>query len=129
MSDPAQRPAAFLTIGALAQELGLPQHTLRYWETRFSQLRPLTRAGNRRYYRPEDADIARTINRLLNQEGYTFKGVQQILADGGKSGEPAAQMAAAPVAPMASAPSTILPALKAIRDRLAKALADDAALA
>jgi DNA-binding transcriptional MerR regulator len=129
MSDPAQRPAAFLTIGALAQELGLPQHTLRYWETRFSQLRPLTRAGNRRYYRPEDADIARTIDRLLNKEGYTFKGVQQILADGGKSSEPVTQVATAPVAVAQSAPSPILPALKAIRDRLAKALTDDAALA
>ena len=72
-----QRP--FLTIGDLAQELGLPQHILRYWETRFPQLKPLQRAGNRRYYRPTDADLARQINRWLNVEGYTIKGVQKLL--------------------------------------------------
>jgi DNA-binding transcriptional MerR regulator len=126
MADPAQSSAAFLTIGALAKELGLPQHTLRYWETRFVQLRPLTRAGNRRYYRPADAELARTINRLLNQEGYTFKGVQQVLAGGSK---PDAQVAAAPQPIAVTSRPSILPTLKAIRDRLAKALADDAALA
>ena len=72
-----QRP--FLTIADLAQELGLPQHILRYWETRFPQLKPLQRAGNRRYYRPTDADLARQINRWLNVEGYTIKGVQKLL--------------------------------------------------
>ncbi|MEY2927610.1 MAG: hypothetical protein RL367_2087, partial [Pseudomonadota bacterium] len=92
-----------------------------YWETRFPQLRPLTRAGNRRYYRPDDADLARKIDRLLNQQGYTFKGVQQVLA--------ADAMPAAAPAAVATAPSSILSALKAIRDRLAEALADDAALA
>ena len=69
----------FLTIGDLAQEIGLPQHILRYWETRFPQLKPLQRAGNRRYYRPADADLARQINRWLNVEGYTIKGVQKLL--------------------------------------------------
>ena len=65
----------------MAEELGLPQHILRYWETRFPQLRPLQRAGNRRYYRPADVELARRINRLLNREGYTIKGVQKLLGE------------------------------------------------
>ena len=72
---------AFLTIGELAQELGVAQHILRYWETRFTQLRPLQRSGNRRYYRPADVEIARQINALLNDEGFTMRGAQRILAD------------------------------------------------
>ena len=74
-------PGALLTIGELSQELGVAQHILRYWETRFPQLRPMQRAGNRRYYRPEDVDLARRINRLLNEEGYTVRGVQKLLRD------------------------------------------------
>src|SRR3989337_1632920 len=73
---------AFRTISELAGELGVPQHILRYWETRFPQLRPLQRAGNRRYYRPDDVQLARRINRLLNQEGYTVRGVQKLLREG-----------------------------------------------
>ncbi|HEX8841394.1 MAG TPA: MerR family transcriptional regulator [Sphingomicrobium sp.] len=72
-------PGALLTIGELSLELGVPQHVLRYWETRFPQLRPMQRAGNRRYYRPEDVELARRIHRLLNQEGYTVRGVQKLL--------------------------------------------------
>ena len=72
---------AFRTIGELADELGVPQHILRYWETRFPQLRPLQRAGNRRYYRPADVALAQRIHRLLNQDGYTIRGVQQLLAE------------------------------------------------
>ena len=115
-------PSAFLTIGELATELGLPQHILRYWETRFTQLKPLQRAGNRRYYRPEDADLARQINRWLNGEGYTVKGVQKLLA-GGKKAEVAP--APAPVAPSAAPASNLIPAIAAIRDRLSRALAED----
>lgn len=74
-------PGALLTIGELSQELGVPQHILRYWETRFPQLRPMQRAGNRRYYRPADVELARRIQRLLNQEGYTVRGVQKLLRD------------------------------------------------
>jgi DNA-binding transcriptional MerR regulator len=70
---------AFRTIGELAEEIGRPQHILRYWETRFPQLRPLTRAGNRRYYRPEDVALVRRIHQLLDQQGYTIRGVQQLL--------------------------------------------------
>src|SRR6201990_322369 len=72
---------AFRTIGELSTELGIQQHILRYWETRFSQLRPMQRAGNRRYYRPADVDLAQRINRLLNEEGYTVRGVQKLLRD------------------------------------------------
>lgn len=71
---------AFLTIGELSAELNVPQHILRYWETRFPALRPLQRAGNRRYYRPDDVDLARRIHRLLSVEGYTVRGAQQALA-------------------------------------------------
>jgi len=79
---PAEKdPGALLTIGELSQELGVAQHILRYWETRFSQLRPMQRAGNRRYYRPADVQLARRINRLLNQEGYTVRGVQKLLRE------------------------------------------------
>ena len=115
-------PSAFLTIGEMAAELGLPQHILRYWETRFTQLKPLQRAGNRRYYRPEDADLARLINRWLNGEGYTVKGVQKLLA-GGKAVEPSAGAAASQ--PPAASSANLIPALTAIRDRLSHALAED----
>ncbi|MCP1468953.1 DNA-binding transcriptional MerR regulator [Sphingobium sp. OAS761] len=72
---------AFLTISELADELGLPQHILRYWETRFPQLRPLQRAGNRRYYRPADVALARRIHELLHVQGFTVKGAQKSLGD------------------------------------------------
>jgi DNA-binding transcriptional MerR regulator len=72
-------PGAFKTIGELSQELGVAQHILRYWETKFPQLKPLQRAGNRRYYRTADVDLAHRINRLLNEEGYTVRGVQKLL--------------------------------------------------
>ena len=74
-------PGALLTIGELSQELGVPQHILRYWETRFPQLRPMQRAGNRRYYRPADVELARRIHRLLAHEGYTVRGVQKLLRE------------------------------------------------
>jgi DNA-binding transcriptional MerR regulator len=72
---------AFLTIGELSEELGVAQHILRYWETRFPQLRPLQRSGNRRYYRPADVAVARRINLLLNVEGFTVRGAQRALLD------------------------------------------------
>ena len=76
-------PGALKTIGELSRELGVAQHILRYWETRFPQLKPMQRAGNRRYYRPADVDLARRIHRLLDQEGYTVRGVQKLLRDKG----------------------------------------------
>ena len=90
MSDaPRKSDQAFRTIGELAADLGVPQHILRYWETRFPQLRPLQRAGNRRYYRPADVALAHRIHRLLNEDGYTIRGVQQLLASRSGDGEEA----------------------------------------
>ena len=79
MATGEKAPGAFKTIGELSSELGVAQHILRYWESKFPQLRPLQRAGNRRYYRPADVVLARTIHRLLNSEGYTVRGVQKVL--------------------------------------------------
>ena len=121
MATPSKSAQAFRTIGELAKDLGLPQHILRYWETRFPQLRPLQRAGNRRYYRAEDVALATRINQLLNHEGYTVKGVQKLLL-----GEPETVSAAPQPRPdRASVQSSLIPALIAIRNRLAKALAED----
>ena len=74
---------AFRTISEAASELDVPQHVLRFWETRFSQIRPMKRAGGRRYYRPQDIDLLRGIRKLLYDEGYTIKGVQKILREHG----------------------------------------------
>lgn len=133
MADKA--PGALLTIGELSADLGVPQHILRYWETKFTRLRPLTRAGNRRYYRPDDVALVRRIHHLLNVEGYTVKGVQKVLS--GKAAAPEAAVEAAipatpsptpaaqpatPAAPPPPPPSYI-PDLVLIRDRLKAALA------
>ncbi|MEX0628526.1 MAG: MerR family transcriptional regulator [Cucumibacter sp.] len=72
-------PDAFRTISEAAVELALPQHVLRFWETRFSQIRPLKRGGGRRYYRPDDVLLLRGIRFLLYEQGFTIKGVQKIL--------------------------------------------------
>ena len=76
-------PDAFRTISEAADELDLPQHVLRFWETRFSNIKPLKRGGGRRYYRPEDVLLLRGIRHLLYDQGFTIKGVQRILKDQG----------------------------------------------
>jgi DNA-binding transcriptional MerR regulator len=92
---PRKSDQAFKTIGELAEELAVPQHILRYWETRFPQLKPLQRAGNRRYYRPADVALAHRIHRLLDHDGYTIRGVQQLLAGGeGGAEQPASEAGA-----------------------------------
>lgn len=111
---------AFRTIGELASELDVPQHILRYWESRFPQLKPLQRAGNRRYYRPADVALARRIHRLLNRDGYTIRGVQQLLASGAPDGE-SGEAAAAP-APAGRRSDFPLDQLLAIRRTLKEAL-------
>ena len=79
--------AAFRTISEVAEHLEVPQHVLRFWETKFAQVRPLKRGGGRRYYRPEDVALLRRIRDLLYTEGYTIKGVQRLLREGlAKSG-------------------------------------------
>ncbi|MGY2734415.1 MerR family transcriptional regulator [Sphingomonas sp. UYP23] len=108
---------AYRTIGELARDTGLPQHILRYWETRFPQLRPLQRAGNRRYYRPEDVALVKRIATMLNQDGYTIRGVQQALA----AGRPATETASETAHGAGSG------AVRAVRDALADALDADTA--
>src|SRR6478736_9484935 len=76
-------PEAFRTISEVSEELDVPQHVLRFWESRFAQVRPVKRAGGRRYYRPEDVDLLRGIRALLYLEGFTIKGAQKILRDRG----------------------------------------------
>lgn len=110
MSTETKSAGAFRTIGEVTAATGVAAHVLRYWETRFPQLKPVTRAGNRRYYRPEDVALVERIQRLLGPEGYTVKGVQKLLAAEGRGGE------AAPVA------VNDIAALVAIRDRLQRAL-------
>lgn len=111
---------AFLTISELASELGLPQHILRYWETRFPQLRPLQRSGNRRYYRPGDVALARRINQLLNVEGFTVKGAQKALADGGDTIVPDALQGQATIDS-----GDFLGRLETIRAGLARAIGEE----
>jgi DNA-binding transcriptional MerR regulator len=123
MAEP-KSASAFRTIGELSAELGLPQHILRYWETRFSQLRPLTRAGNRRYYRPEDVALVRRIDQALNRDGYTIKGAQKLLKSKVELTAPAPDFVATPVAtPVIPLAPDILPDLMRIRDQLKAALA------
>ena len=118
-------PGALKTIGELSQELGVAQHILRYWETRFPQLKPMQRAGNRRYYRPADVDLARRIHRLLDQEGYTVRGVQKLLRE---RGDESPDEAAEPVPPSPAlrnddgAQGVDVFRLINLRDRLASAL-------
>ena len=124
MATADKAPDAFRTIGEVSAELGVPQHILRYWETKVPQLRPLQRAGNRRYYRPAELALARRIHRLLNEEGYTVRGVQKLLA--AKD-----QNAPAPESTPTDSPTTFatgsialdVERLTALRDRLRDALA------
>jgi DNA-binding transcriptional MerR regulator len=125
-------PEAFRTIGELSEELGVAQHILRYWETKFPQLRPLQRAGNRRYYRPADVALARRIHHLLSNEGYTVRGVQKLLRDQPKPVTPAVRAESPPGAPetpmfgsqLETKPDINVDRLVRLRDRLRDALAD-----
>ncbi|MCJ2035194.1 MerR family transcriptional regulator [Methylobacterium sp. J-068] len=84
MRDTSEKSAgAFRTIKEAADELDVPQHVLRFWETRFAQIRPVKRAGGRRYYRPDDVDLLKGIKRLLHGQGYTIKGAQRVLRERG----------------------------------------------
>ena len=120
--DDGKDPDALRTIGEISDAFDIRQHVLRYWEQQFPMLRPLKRSGGRRYYRPEDVALVETIDRLINREGYTLKGARQAIERGNT-----APAAAAPVEPMAAsdplADTSLLPQLRAIRQRLANALA------
>jgi DNA-binding transcriptional MerR regulator len=132
MATGEKAPDAFRTIGELSAELNVAQHILRYWETKFPQLRPLQRAGNRRYYRPADVALARRIHRLLGEEGYTVKGVQKLLRSKDETADEPLILRPANVVPQPEyGVDTPIPEeqgridvarLKALRHRLAAAL-------
>ncbi len=133
---------AFRTISEVADELDLPQHVLRFWESKFSQVKPLKRGGNRRYYRPDDVTLLRAIKKLLHSDGYTIRGVQKLfkaqgvkatifealdLSDDQAETAPSAVEASTPVEPPADVAAAqsdtealrdVLERLKALRDRL-----------
>lgn len=116
--DDGKDEGALRTIGELGQALGIKPHVLRYWEQQFPMLQPLKRSGGRRYYRTEDVALVERIDRLVNREGYTLKGALAALKGGAA---PAAR--AERVSGAASDGDEVLPRLKAIRARLAAALA------
>ena len=76
-------PEAFRTISEVSKDLSLPQHVLRFWETKFAQIKPIKRGGGRRYYRPEDVDLLKGIKNLLYNDGYTIRGVQKVIRENG----------------------------------------------
>lgn len=107
-ADKAQKsPSAFRTISEVADEMGVQQHVLRFWESKFSQIKPLKRGGGRRYYRPEDVALITQIHKLLYTEGYTIKGVQKLLsATRGNLANREAPVISASAAPQESIPSS-----------------------
>jgi DNA-binding transcriptional MerR regulator len=148
VSPPAaaeKSPEAFRTIREVSEALDVPQHVLRFWETRFKELKPLKRGGNRRYYRPDDVALAAELKRLLHEDGYTVKGVQRLLqqkgvrgllsAAGPEAGDPRGNGAlpdgradsppgpATDLSATAAVPSEFVDRLARLRNRLAHALA------
>lgn len=124
---PVKSAAAFRTIAEVASDLELPAHVLRFWESRFPQIKPLKRRGGRRYYRPEDVALLRRIRSLLYTEGYTIKGVQRLLRDGSARQSSEAdddEMPAETASPSTKAPT----ATGRRRDRLRDVLAELEAL-
>jgi DNA-binding transcriptional MerR regulator len=114
-ASPNKAPHAYRTISEVAGELNVPQHVLRFWETKFSQLKPLKRGGGRRYYRSEDISLLHRVHTLLYKEGYTIKGAQKVLsAKKGKAGPVAARKPAAPDQSQKML-ATVLKELKALR--------------
>lgn len=117
--------AAFRTIAEVASDLDLPAHVLRFWESKFPQIKPLKRRGGRRYYRPEDVALLRRIRSLLHTEGYTIKGVQRLLREGGPRALPPTMGAAEDDLAIASAgPSAEPPPSGAARETLRAVLAE-----
>ena len=117
--DDGKEAGALRSIGEVSASLGIRTHVLRYWEQQFAQLKPLKRAGGRRLYRPEYVALIARIDRLVNREGYTLKGVKAVL-NSAQTGQAGGENAPRPRNPAAS---DILPRLKAIRAELAAALA------
>lgn len=122
--DAARRPgktaSAFRTTTEVARELDLPAHVLRFWEAKFPQVAPLRRAGGRRYYRPEDIALLRRIRQCLHQEGYTIRGVQKLLREGGLRGDAAVGIAVVPAPdPAGEEPVSSAPPATPVDDALA----------
>jgi DNA-binding transcriptional MerR regulator len=105
-------PDAFRTISEVADDLDIPQHVLRFWETRFTQIKPMKRSGGRRYYRPEDVNLLRGIRRLLYGEGYTIRGVQRILREQGIKSVQRLTDRFAAAAPALAEPQAVAPELE-----------------
>ena len=137
MADAGKAASAFRTISEVSDDIGVPQHVLRFWETKFPAIKPMKRGGNRRYYRPEDVQLLQSINRLLYTDGYTIKGVQKLIKDRGvraviSGATLPGEAAIAPAAPtdlfVSEQPAEMVATvphiaeLRAIRDRLAQAL-------
>ncbi|HET9160966.1 MAG TPA: MerR family transcriptional regulator [Caulobacteraceae bacterium] len=123
----AKGPEAFRTISEAADELGVPQHVLRFWETKFSFIRPMKRAGGRRFYRPHDISVLSGVRRLLHDEGYTIKGVQRLHREEGVKRLISAakgEVAAAAVAKQETLPGMPRISSPAAREALEDALAD-----
>jgi DNA-binding transcriptional MerR regulator len=118
----AKGPEAFRTISEAADELGVPQHVLRFWETKFTFIRPMKRAGGRRFYRPSDIAVLRGVRRLLHDEGYTIKGVQRLHREEGLRRLISAAGEGAPTA--ASTPAPASPPMAGGGDSLYEALRD-----
>ena len=118
--DDGKEDGALRTIGEVAKATGIKPHVLRYWEQQFPMLKPLTRSGGRRYYRPEDVELVERIDRLVNREGYTLKGAKAALR-GVPDQQAAAQEVGEPVE--AAIGGDVVARLKAIRDDLRAALA------
>jgi DNA-binding transcriptional MerR regulator len=123
-SETAKSDGAFRTISEVSQDLAVPQHVLRFWESRFSQIRPMKRGGGRRYYRPEDVALLKRIKALLYTDGLTIKGVQKLLRDGSESPtpEPVAEKAADKPVIERKELERVLADLTALRDDLRAAL-------
>lgn len=140
MVDAGKAASAFRTISEVSDDIGVPQHVLRFWETKFPAIKPMKRGGNRRYYRPEDIQLLQSINRLLYTDGYTIKGVQKLIKDrgvraviGGAGAE--GETPAPPAAPTdlfvseqpaeaAGIGAPQIAEIRALRDRLAAALVE-----
>jgi DNA-binding transcriptional MerR regulator len=130
LGDPAHEPArralksdtAFRTISEVATDLDVPQHVLRFWESKFTQVRPLKRGGGRRYYRPEDVALLRRIRALLYDDGMTIRGVQKVLREPAPKGEAAASNAP-PSGLLSGEAKRLLAELIALRDDLRDAIA------
>ena len=116
---PTKAAGALLSIGEVAAETGIPQHVLRYWEGRLPELQPLKRAGGRRFYRPEDVTMVRDVQRLIDQDGFTLDGAAKALRRGTSS---FAHTNSRVIAREGGAPVDMVRQLRAIRDRLSRAL-------